>query len=608
MICRKCGIKISNDSKFCYSCGNATSNLGSNTINTANKNICSNCGNKVSNGSSFCQKCGHKLVGKSSVTVHNNVLGNNTVSDDLTLTTAENSTASNTLNINTTQNSNESNALSISTIGHDMQNDCIVQSNSIPNNTLAQQNNYTKTMQIQLEKEKNKNKIYFVIIIGCAVIIFLIIMLAIADSANDITSNNNINNDTNTSTNNNDSSNNAITDNNETSQTKTYTNTEENISFNYPKDWEDTTSTTDDLALIVNLSSPKHNNFSTNMSISKLDINLTSELLNKNSVDYKSLINEIYGQKGIEVEEISDTKVDNVDALKILSVVLDNGTSVQYIYNANNAIYAITFTTLTEDLDKYEPIFDSIVASYSITGNTQSTLQEQISENNGLTGEQALKVAQEFADTHPLYDRTITDHVEYEPSDYPYSTKGLYLVRTMAPDGSYRSMWVDKNTGSILLSTDGLTLIDAEEAYEELFMSNEDNAVILFEEKNIIDYLGSSIDYVYDDFGTNKYGTNINGSLHEDSEYIGYDSIAFVYDDESYIDSILGDTTMLTYNGETLNKSRNELVKLLGEPDFEDLSYNNNYKKYIHWMEYVYGDYIFRFDFEEGTAFLLTIY
>lgn len=319
MICNRCGNKISDDSKFCYKCGNKTSN---------NVLFCSQCGKLANVNDVFCSKCGHQLDNSDSVNINNN--------SSLT------ATKSDIFNTNTIESSS---------IEYDKQKDSSSEFESISKQVIEQQNYYSKNIKQELEKEKNKNKTYIGVIVFCGIIIMLIIILAIADNDDNTTSSRNYN-----------TKNNTITNNNETSLTKTFTDRNENIAFNYPGNWKEIDLSIEGYDMIVALRAPRDRNFAANMLLYKADLGLDLKYLNN-----KDLMVQLGSQQGMDIQEIIDTKVDGIYTLKVVSLVANNCTSIQYLYNYNNVLYIITFTSATKSIDKYEPIFDAIMETYTIT-------------------------------------------------------------------------------------------------------------------------------------------------------------------------------------------------------------------------------------------------
>ena len=78
----------------------------------------------------------------------------------------------------------------------------------------------------------------------------------------------------------------------------------------------------------------------------------------------------------------------------------------------------------------------------------------------------ALRIAQRFLDDHPLYsqERTITGVVEFERDGANFDTTGFYFIQLAHNDGSFRSMWVQRSTGEVYISPDGIILLPGVEA------------------------------------------------------------------------------------------------------------------------------------------------
>lgn len=507
MICRNCGTNISDDSKFCYRCGNSAYSVNNNNLNRSN--------------------------------------------------------AENTKN--------------------NVQNNNIAKAANASNQSIKQQNySYQNPKQ---PKKTNKNDIINSIMIAVFCFIFLgIVLVVILMALLGKSFNTNPHTDTSTDII-------VYTDNTDINLTKTYINSEENIAFNYPEDWNivDVTSDTDGQDVIVALASSKDRNFLTNMYITKEDtIKYTYYLKNKNNIP------ELYAKLGSEVIEVITTKIDGVDAIKVSSNDPDNGEGIQYLYNFNDSGYMIMLTVTTNNFDEYEPIFDAILESYKITSST---------EDYGLTEQEVLEVAQQFIDAHPLYERTITGKLEYEPKGHGYPTDGLYAVDLVANDGSSRLMLVDKKTGSVFHSLDGITLVSGEVFYNAMFVSNQNSNDVFYYGIKISDYLGSTKDDIYNDFGPPSYGTDVDGRVYATGNYMGYSGIDFIYDENiGTIKQITGRAKMFTYKGVTLDKNRDELVELLGTPSYEKPINDETHKNDYRVVEFNMDSYTLKFDFLDSYS------
>jgi len=93
------------------------------------------------------------------------------------------------------------------------------------------------------------------------------------------------------------------------------------------------------------------------------------------------------------------------------------------------------------------------------------------SGNSNIPPERAQAIAQKWIDNHPLYKRTVTGVVEFEPDGYDYDVTGLYRIALIADDSSRRSMWVSKENGDVFISPGGNTLQTGEEYYEAMYIN-----------------------------------------------------------------------------------------------------------------------------------------
>lgn len=107
--------------------------------------------------------------------------------------------------------------------------------------------------------------------------------------------------------------------------------------------------------------------------------------------------------------------------------------------------------------------------------------------------------------------------------------------------------------------------------------------------ENLIPLIGSSSENVYLNLGIPVGGTSLreNGSTDEKDNYI-YDQNLYVFfnrSDPITVDWISFNTKIAEKNGETLDKTRDELIKILGAPDHE--RYDEDY----YYMNYVFDLY-----------------
>lgn len=428
-------------------------------------------------------------------------------------------------------------------------------------------------------KKKNKKLKIILIIFLCVIFLFFILYIALISvniSANTIG----------------------------TQLTKTYINKEDGIYFRYPEGWSKDEALSNQEKYILYLKSPKVTVNYPHMVINKL---------HKDDFEYepytKDEIYYLFTDLGWNVEEVVDTKIDNIDAVKAILTSDKFQKVITYYYVINGDSYQVTFDSLKPSFDEYEPIYDAIMESYKITPSTEYITQQQNPDDYGLSSEEALEVAQQFIDTHPLLKHKLTGEIEYEPQIDEFSTKGLYRVVLVKPDGAREAMFVDKRTGSVLLSLGGGSLEDGEKVYNEIVSSKQTGDAILYRDISISKYLESDTDFVYDNLGPAVYGTDIDGLYYDGWDYIGYDGVSFLYYLPFDIERICGNPEFFVYNGDTLNKNYDEIVELFGAPSNESTLYDNVSKSNIYNIEFDINYYIIQFQFSNKTsdAFFIDI-
>lgn len=91
-------------------------------------------------------------------------------------------------------------------------------------------------------------------------------------------------------------------------------------------------------------------------------------------------------------------------------------------------------------------------------------------------------------------------------------------------------------------------------------------------------------------FGAPTAGTPVDGSLYSGGEFYSYGDVAFVADDTGLIAWILGDPGAVEINGVTLDKTRDELTAVIGEPISEQPGYNEMTEASYYSVQYLLSD------------------
>lgn len=158
---------------------------------------------------------------------------------------------------------------------------------------------------------------------------------------------------------------------------ETYINEEEEFSFCYPGDW--TIETIENI--IVNVSAPvEPSGFSANIGVLKSPADETY------FTAAKSELEEVYlnfaSLENFEMVSVTDLTLSGHDARKLFYKCNDSKNDylcTQYFYIVDSDMYFITCIALENNFDKYEPIFDSIMDSYTIMESDSAAINSEFS-------------------------------------------------------------------------------------------------------------------------------------------------------------------------------------------------------------------------------------
>ncbi len=131
----------------------------------------------------------------------------------------------------------------------------------------------------------------------------------------------------------------------------------------------------------------------------------------------------------------------------------------------------------------------------------------------------------------------------------------------------------------------------------------------------LADLLDKDKNEVCNILGTPASGTPVTGELlFGGTEYYGYNGLVLYFDNQTNtVDNISVWPSFVRINGATLNKSRTELISLLGEPSYEDYYYDQpgEFDDY-YYLQYTLYDSAAVFDIEmpdyDGIASFVNIY
>lgn len=106
-------------------------------------------------------------------------------------------------------------------------------------------------------------------------------------------------------------------------------------------------------------------------------------------------------------------------------------------------------------------------------------------------------------------------------------------------------------------------------------LSGADLSELSYQGISLIDLLGCAPVQLYEKLGAPTSGTPVDGDSYLGGEYYGYDGMMFIIDySTAKIAWIMGAAEAVEVNGVTLDKSRTELMEILGTPLSEDNYYD----------------------------------
>lgn len=275
-------------------------------------------------------------------------------------------------------------------------------------------------------------------------------------------------------------------------------------------------------------------------------------------------------------------------------------------YKIGENVYQVRCTYTSSDANMYEPVFEAIMDSYAIAplANAGSpTSGTQVSSID-----EAQKLVEDWLVDHPIGPMAGAG-TGAEANDVP-SISAEYFVLELweAPREFCGLVYVRKSDGYMTFH-DSITdeEYDLGAWYKSTYSSNiNENGDLTFRGVPLTDWLEYSPDTIYNILGQPDYGTPVTGELlYGGTEFFGYtNAIAFeVY--SGSISSVRAVPDCVEINGTTLNKTRTEVVGLLGEATYEDSYYDESGDfRDCYFMQYVYGGggTILRIEFPDSNS------
>lgn len=151
--------------------------------------------------------------------------------------------------------------------------------------------------------------------------------------------------------------------------TQTYRDKEEGFSFMYPEDWELEDATGEDFDAIVVIAATGAFGPYARVTVSKFKDDGSYFAATK--LDWELLAESQDGLSDVNVTELTDVKLDGRPARKV-TMTAKNDVDVPcaftyYLYTVGPDVYLVLCVSMESAYDRYEPILDAIIDSYTIT-------------------------------------------------------------------------------------------------------------------------------------------------------------------------------------------------------------------------------------------------
>jgi hypothetical protein len=155
------------------------------------------------------------------------------------------------------------------------------------------------------------------------------------------------------------------------SLSQTYANEAEGFAFKYPGTWNITDISEfdlDDANISVLVAAPVESNFAANINVAVYKGDADESIFTASKSDFQEEFLLIFNE--VDIIDLSDIELDGVPARKVVISSKNEDFSyaqTAYFYNVGNDMYTVTLTSLESSSDQYEPTFNAIMESYTIT-------------------------------------------------------------------------------------------------------------------------------------------------------------------------------------------------------------------------------------------------
>lgn len=310
---------------------------------------------------------------------------------------------------------------------------------------------------------------------------------------------------------------------------KLYENKDELISFEYPSNWVISNSNTDDECIVMIDAPDKSENGNIEASIWILKHNLDStnaefnELYSINVDEIKEIMEEI--DSTYHISNVEKVTLNGANAIYTRGSA-ENGEVMEdvYIYYNNGAIYYFALLCRTDKNSKYQPVFDSVKKSYTISPKDVSSSKDtyNIKTSVELTKEDAENLFNDWIDNQAEdFSATFTRE---EDNIKEYGK--LYQFDLTLADGGSVVCYVSAANGEILVGGDTIPFTPIDTWVSDYINELESYA-------DYENYIDENFDWVEKPVIRKKYGVRyIEGIvINKSIKTIGYADISFnLYD------------------------------------------------------------------------------
>lgn len=275
-------------------------------------------------------------------------------------------------------------------------------------------------------------------------------------------------------------------------------------------------------------------------------------------------------------------------------------------YKIGENVYQVRCTYTASDANRYEPVFEAIMNSYAITSLPPTGSPTNGTQINSI--DEAQKLVEDWLVDHPIGPMA---GAGTGASENDVSAEYFVLELWEAPREFCGLVYVRKSDGYMTFH-DSITdeEYDLDAWYQEWYSVESayatQNDAPCYNGVPLIDWFEYSPEEIYGILGQPDYGTPVTGELlYGGTEFFGYtDAIAFeVYSGSiSSVRVVPGDVEI---NGTALDKTRTEIVELLGEAPYEDNYYDESGDfRDCYFMHYIYGGggTILRIEFPDSNS------